>query len=595
MPMPRRRASHSYVAATHQSRHARIELLEGIAHHRGRNTMGRVRNLKVKNYRSIKDEAEVRFPSKAPLVLVGPNNAGKSNLVRALDLVLGESWPGTYEPEDHDFHGRDRNNKPLRVIVEVEGVVHESRYGPKEVARFELRCPPDDDEGRPLTMYFRSGGSSSYVSNETREQCMCILISADRRLAYQLSYASKYTFLSKLMRRFHDALTKDEPRVQELKKKFAEIKVLFGGVQEFSTFARELQTQVAELSGNFEYQLGVDFSAYDPSNYFHALRVLPQQAGQVRTFAELGTGQEQVLAISFAYAYAKAFHGEEKGLILVIEEPESHLHPLAQRWVAHKVYELAMEGLQVVITTHSPAFLNMLNLDGLALVRKEGMATSVVQLTPQQLVERCRAKGATKATEETILPFYAAAATEEILSGFFARKVVLVEGPTEALALPVYLGRVGLDTEKEGVAIIPVHGVGNLAKWWRLFSSYGIPTYPIFDNDSKDDKDGTKRSDLLATLGVESSKLDQIVKSTNMIVERAYAVFGVNFEETLRQVFGSDYPKLEEEAATKFGLSREQSKPLVARHVAERIALPDESKASQRFTELKDSILQANA
>ena len=54
--------------------------------------MGRVRSLQIAGYRSVRDDILVLFPENTPIVLVGENNSGKSNIVRALDLVLGESW-----------------------------------------------------------------------------------------------------------------------------------------------------------------------------------------------------------------------------------------------------------------------------------------------------------------------------------------------------------------------------------------------------------------------------------------------------------------------------------------------------------------------
>jgi len=39
------------------------------------------------------------------LVLLGENNAGKSNVTRALDILFGDTWPGSRRLEDHDFHG----------------------------------------------------------------------------------------------------------------------------------------------------------------------------------------------------------------------------------------------------------------------------------------------------------------------------------------------------------------------------------------------------------------------------------------------------------------------------------------------------------
>jgi putative ATP-dependent endonuclease of OLD family len=228
-------------------------------------------------------------------------------------------------------------------------------------------------------MRLADGEESSWVSNEVRDQCFCIVVGADRRLSYQLSYSSKYTFLSRLMRRFHEALTEDSDRVDGLRGAFEEIKAIFEGVGPFALFASELQRQVGELSGNLEYGLSVDFSAYDPSNYFHALRLMPYERNSALSFAELGTGQEQILAISFAYAYAKAFHGQAGNLVLVVEEPEAHLHPLAQQWMAKKINEAASEGVQVVVTTHSPAFLDVLKLDGFAVLRKAAGSTHVIQ------------------------------------------------------------------------------------------------------------------------------------------------------------------------------------------------------------------------
>ena len=103
------------------------------------------------------------------------------------------------------------------------------------------------------------------------------------------------------------------------------------------------------------------------ANFFHSLRVFPEEDGVIRNFEELGTGQEQLLALVFAHAYAKAFYG---GIVLVIEEPEAHLHPLAQQWLAYKINEMASDGLQIILSTHSSAFVNLLNLGGICLVKK---------------------------------------------------------------------------------------------------------------------------------------------------------------------------------------------------------------------------------
>jgi len=137
-------------------------------------------------------------------------------------------------------------------------------------------------------------------------------------------------------------------------------------------------------------------------------------------------------------------------------------------------------------------------------------------------VAHCVAKGAAedKIETENVLPFYLANATREILEGFFAKAVVLVEGPTESLALPIYLERTGLDTAKEGVAVIPVHGKGNLAKWYRLFTAYEIPCYVVFDNDGDtDDKKQVKRRDALLALNKLGYAVDAFIIDAGRFVD----------------------------------------------------------------------------
>ena len=87
------------------------------------------------------------------------------------------------------------------------------------------------------------------------------------------------------------------------------------------------------------------------------------------------------------------------------------------------------DGLQIVLSTHSPSFLDVLRLPGMHLVYKEERITRVRRHSPESLAEYCVSKGAdaSKCNDQTILPFYAANSNDEILKGFFAKTVVLVE------------------------------------------------------------------------------------------------------------------------------------------------------------------------
>ncbi len=62
--------------------------------------------------------------------------------------------------------------------------------------------------------------------------------------------------------------------------------------------------------------------------------------------------------------------------MLIIEEPESHLHPGAQTIIAHTLTRLVRAGVQVLITTHSTYLLQQIgNLIREGELRKHGDST----------------------------------------------------------------------------------------------------------------------------------------------------------------------------------------------------------------------------
>lgn len=81
----------------------------------------RLSRLYISGFRSIR-ELDLRF-TQGKNVIIGRNNAGKSNIVRALDIVLGESAPAFAKSENltpADFH--------CSISIDEAGKPHEIRY-----------------------------------------------------------------------------------------------------------------------------------------------------------------------------------------------------------------------------------------------------------------------------------------------------------------------------------------------------------------------------------------------------------------------------------------------------------------------------------
>ena len=49
----------------------------------------KISRLEIKNFRSIK---HIVIEPRELCSLIGPNNVGKTNILRAIDLILGEGW-----------------------------------------------------------------------------------------------------------------------------------------------------------------------------------------------------------------------------------------------------------------------------------------------------------------------------------------------------------------------------------------------------------------------------------------------------------------------------------------------------------------------
>ncbi len=545
--------------------------------------MAKLKSITIENYRSIGNKpVTIEFPENQPVILIGENNSGKTNIIRAIEILFGEWHPKYKEFDDHDYYNRSANNK---IIIKAEVSDFQNKLGRNsEYSCKGFKLEKEKGNETKYDAIQSDGNENPYVSNPLREELSAILISSEQNLTYQLSYSTKYTLLSKVTKAFHDKLTSDETRVNELKKLYSQILNVFDEVNEFKDFKEKMSSLTGKFIQNMTHGLQLDFSAYDPSNYFKNLRVLPHENNESRNFDELGTGQQQILALSFAHAYAKCFR-DEGGLILIIDEPEAHLHPLAQKWLAKTLFGMAKDGLQIVITTHSPYFIDLEFLEGIYLVRKDSEGTFVKNLNKNSLVKFCKDKGATNANSDTIIPFYSKSATFNILKGFFANKIVLVEGMTEELALPIYLEKVDLNVLEKGIDIIGVGGKGELAKWWRFFTAFEIPCYVCFDNDVKDDTNGYKRKDFLKSIGIPDKDLEDLLNTADWNIGDKFCVFGKDFEETFRNSF-PDYKNIEKQVKEELG----DSKPLVAREVAKKVINDNSSIGFDKLNDLKSKI-----
>ncbi|MGB4464813.1 MAG: AAA family ATPase, partial [Eubacteriales bacterium] len=489
-------------------------------------------------------------------VLFGPNNAGKSNILSAINRLLGERYPTYIEMLESDYFKRNQNEYPTAQITAKfsEPLHYDSRGNGHDVITISYNYNGQANNN----LFHDVNGNRLYIKNEERSACQSYLIDAERNIQSAFNYSSSYSLLSKFSKKIHEALSTEHK--DELSQAFNQITASFEQTDEFSGFFNRFSEALKGAVKGFVHSLAVDFSAYDPNNYAKSLRIYAKEGDNIRGFEEFGTGEQQVLLMAFVKAYMEVFTGEN--FVLIIEEPEAHLHPLAQRWLKEYVVDMCSCGIQVIISTHSAEFIDAEYLDGLVRVHKEGGVTKAIQLSAQQLCDFCIGSGVPEncVSPENIIDFYSTKLFSDQLKGMFAETIILVEGATEYFALPVYLKRSGYSLAEHGTEIVNCRGKDAIPLYWRLFKAYGYNCYAIFDCD----KNASKTRDVFNGIFCEE---EWDTETENCIVRADYAYFGKDFESYLRTAI-EDYTSMEQTISEKYHIS---SKPGKAKAIAQHI------------------------
>lgn len=520
----------------------------------------RIEKINIKKYRSI-DNITISFPENKPVVLFGPNNAGKSNILSAIDRFLGERFPTFIEMLESDYFMRDKEANPTATIT---ARFSDAYYTDKKLNSYRTISLTYGYNGNLTENLIHDGyGNKLFISTENRTVCQSYLIDAERNIQTAFNYGSKYSLLSKFSHQIHKAL--NTTHKEELSKAFEQIKTSFEETEEFSAFFEQFSTALQGAVKGFVHSLDVDFSAYDPNNYAKSLRIYAKEGNNVRSFDEFGTGEQQVLLMAFVKAYMEIFTSES--FVLIIEEPEAHLHPLAQKWLKEYIVEMCSAGIQVIVSTHSTDFIDTEYLDGLIRVYKDEGITKAVQLSKEDLCSFCIDSGtpADKTSPENIINYYNTRLFADQLRGVFAETILLVEGATEFFALPIYLKRIGFSLAEHGVEIVNCQGKDNIPLFWRLFQAYGYNCYFIFDADGKEDKN-TRVFNGIITAEKWVTDAEKYVMTSN------YAYFGVDFEKYFRSAM-VEYNSLEQQVAETYHITSKPGKAkAVAQHCGE---IPD--------------------
>jgi len=432
--------------------------------------------LRLKNFRSYREKNSkegITFRSGINL-LVGENNAGKSNLLKALDLLKGET-----QLTPNDYYGGIENEKEVCIELEVEFTSREQKeilaflMGNLKVSMTKTEKIQDDLSRAEFSYSSKTGSMVRIMQLYVKE--------AEARLdsdfsndnyaivpwkqildAYSSSPDSSVSMIAKTELeksksptriRFNRNVGEDIYRLfrQELKI-FSEVRQRPGGknAKTLESYDGSLVADVlATLKMGSRQQrkkfesIKKEFNSLFPTLQLEVMSEAPDQPPKIvieKTPIEyevpidrVGAGiGEMVILLTHLIA--------SKDMVFGLDMPELHFHPHSQRLLLDILRERSLKN-QILIITHSPILLQSKEIGNIMIAREQKGETILTQLPNYyfNVEEKNR-------LERNLIGYNS--------EFFFSRASLIVEGPTEMGGMPIFSKALEKDFDKCGVSMV---------------------------------------------------------------------------------------------------------------------------------------------
>jgi len=488
----------------------------------------RLTNFSVTNYRSITSAHKVSVSDTT--VLIGKNNEGKSNLLRALQVAMdllqthalserSAIRRGYRGPQESYYWNRDfpiqlqNRRTSTQTIFKVEFLLDQSeidefkeeigsslngdlpleiKIGKENEAQINFRKPGKNTK----SLATKSGKIAEFVARRiyfnyipaVRTDREAIEV-VSRMLSQELRILEGDETYRNALQVIHDL---QQPILNDLARRIRE------PLAEFLPTIKNVQIEIPETSRRVgvrrEFNVIVDDGT--PTN-------IEYKGDGVKSLAALG-----LLKNKFRHPGAS---------IIAIEEPESHLHPGAIHQLNEIIKSLA-ESNQVILTTHNPLFVDRSNI-------KTNIIVNDGKATPARNVASIREILGIKASDNLTNANYA----------------LVVEGEDDVKSLkaliPILSDRLGRSIKNNILVIEPIGGAGNLPYKISLLKNSLCATHTLLDNDDAGRKAFEKASNdslidvsgctMITCKGMADSEFEDCIV-TDCYNDAVLSEFGVN-------------------------------------------------------------------